>query len=347
VKLSHISSQSIAAALRHSITGMQRDMLTAQKEATTGHLADASLTLGEKHGRLVSLTKDVERLGAILETNARVTGRLKFAQEVVGQIGKLEQNLLTTLTSSIGGSVDPSITASAARLALDDLTGALNTSFDGDYIFAGVNTDAQPVAKYENSATSAAVNAAFQTYFGFAKTDPQAGFVSAAQMESFITAEVEPLFMGSNWSSSISSASDDGVRSRISLSEAAETSISANESGFRKAMFGAALAAEFFEGALGEAARSAVAQRAMKEVSESAGALTILEAKNGFTLQKIDDASNRLKLQSDYLGGLAEDLSAVDPFEASTRLNALLTQIETSYAISARIQNLSFLKFMP
>jgi flagellar hook-associated protein 3 FlgL len=85
----------------------------------------------------------------------------------------------------------------------------------------------------------------------------------------------------------------------------------------------------------------------MKEVSESAGSLTVLEAKNGFTLQKIDDASNRLKLQSDYLGSLAEDLSAVDPFEASTRLNALLTQIETSYAISARIQNLSFLKFMP
>lgn len=347
MRLSHISSQSISAALRHSIAGMQRDMVTAQKEATTGHLADASLTLGEKHGRLVSLTKDAERLGAIADTNARAAGRLKFAQEVVGQIAKLDQNLLTTLTSSISGSVDPSITAAAARLALDDLTGALNTSFDGDFIFAGVNTDAEPVAKYENSATSSAVNAAFQTYFGFAKTDPQAGFITAAQMDSFITAEVEPLFMGASWSGSISSASDEGVRSRISMSETAETSISANETGFRKSMFGAALAAEFFEGALGEAARSAVAQRSMKEVSESAGALTLLEAKNGFTLQKIEDATNRLKLQSDYLRSLAEDLTAVDPFEASTRLNALLTQIETSYAISARIQNLSFLRFMP
>ncbi len=347
MKLSHISSQSIAAALRHSIAGMQKDMLTAQKEATTGHLADASLTLGEKHGRLVSLTKDAERLNSILDTNARVTGRLKFAQEVVGQISGLGQNLLTTLTSSVSGSVDPAITAAAARQALEDMTGALNTSFDGDYIFAGVNTDAQPVAKYENSATSAAVNSAFQTYFGFAKTDPQAGSISAAQMDSFITAQVEPLFMGANWSASISSASDEGVRSRISLSEITETSVSANETGFRKAMFSAALAAEFFEGALGADARSAVATRSMKAVSESAGSLTSLQGEKGFTLQRIETASNRLKLQSGYLGGLAEDLSAVDPFEASTRLNSLLTQIETSYAISARIQNLSFLKYMP
>jgi flagellar hook-associated protein 3 FlgL len=347
VKLSHISSQSIAAALRYSIAGLQKDMLTAQKEATTGHLADASLTLGAKNGRLVSLTKDAERLNSILDTNARVTGRLKFAQEVVGQISGLGQNLLTTLTSSVSGSVDPAITAAAARVSLEDLTGALNTSFDGDFIFAGVNTDAQPIAKYENSPTSAAVNAAFQTYFGFAKTDPQAGSVTAAQMDSFITAQVEPLFMGANWTGSISSASDEGVRSRISLSETAETSTSANEAGFRKAMFGAALAAEFFEGALGAAAKSAVAQLSMKEVSESVGSLAVLQGQKGFTLQKIEEASNRLKLQSDYLSGMAEDLSAVDPFEASTRLNSLLTQIETSYAISARIQNLSFLKFMP
>jgi flagellar hook-associated protein 3 FlgL len=85
----------------------------------------------------------------------------------------------------------------------------------------------------------------------------------------------------------------------------------------------------------------------MKEVSESVGSLAVLQGQKGFTLQKIEEASNRLKLQSDYLSGMAEDLSAVDPFEASTRLNSLLTQIETSYAISARIQNLSFLKFMP
>jgi flagellar hook-associated protein 3 FlgL len=347
VKLSHISSQSIAAALRHSIAGMQKDMLTAQKEATTGHLADASLTLGAKNGRLVSLTKDAERLSAILDTNARVTGRLKFAQQVIGQISGLGQNLIVTLTGAAGGGVDPAITVAAARLALEDLTGALNTAFDGDYIFAGVNTDAQPIVKYENSATSAAVNTAFQTYFGFAKTDPQAGLITAAQMDSFITAEVEPLFMGANWNGSISSASDEGVRSRISLSEITETSISANETGFRKAMFGAALAAEFFEGSLGAAARSAVAQRSMTEVSESVGSLAVLQGRKGFTLQKIEEASNRLTLQSDYLSSMAEDLSAVDPFEASTRLNSLLTQIETSYAISARIQNLSFLKFMP
>jgi flagellar hook-associated protein 3 FlgL len=37
----------------------------------------------------------------------------------------------------------------------------------------------------------------------------------------------------------------------------------------------------------------------------------------------------------------------VDPFEASTRVAALMTQVETAYAMTARIQNLSLLKYLP
>jgi flagellar hook-associated protein 3 FlgL len=40
-------------------------------------------------------------------------------------------------------------------------------------------------------------------------------------------------------------------------------------------------------------------------------------------------------------------LESVDPFEASTRVSALMTQVETAYAMTARIQNLSLLKYLP
>ncbi|MCZ7594038.1 MAG: flagellin [Hyphomicrobium sp.] len=39
-------------------------------------------------------------------------------------------------------------------------------------------------------------------------------------------------------------------------------------------------------------------------------------------------------------------LEAVDPNEAATRVSALLTQIETSYALTARIMGLSILDYL-
>jgi flagellar hook-associated protein 3 FlgL len=39
-------------------------------------------------------------------------------------------------------------------------------------------------------------------------------------------------------------------------------------------------------------------------------------------------------------------MQGVDPFEAATRVNALITQIETSYALTARIQQLSLTRLL-
>ena len=156
----------------------------------------------------------------------------------------------------------------------------------------------------------------------------------------------EPMFLGAGWNANVSAASDDGIRSRIALNETAVTSVSANEQGFRKAIFAAALAAEFSESPLSAGAKTAVATRSVTLVGEAAGDFANLQGRLGFVSKQVDEASTRLNLQSEHLSGLADDMAAVDPYEASTRLTALLSQIETSYALTARIQNLSFLRFM-
>ena len=40
------------------------------------------------------------------------------------------------------------------------------------------------------------------------------------------------------------------------------------------------------------------------------------------------------------------DMEGVDPYEASTRVADLLSHIETSYALTARIQQLSLVKYL-
>jgi flagellar hook-associated protein 3 FlgL len=346
MRLSHISSQSISSAMRQAIVARQRQMVDAQKEVVTGQFADAAMTLGVKNGKRVSLLRESERIASIIETNKLVATRLTITQTSIGQIDGTLDRLSQTLMTAVSGSADPAVVVSAAKAAIADMTGILNTSHDGGYVFAGVNTDAAPIAGYETGGASAAVNTAFQTYFGFPKTDPQAGFITAAQMNAFMTAEVEPLFLGTGWNGLMSSASSSPVTSRITLSESAPASVTANEAGFRRAIYAAALTSEFFDSALGGAAKSAVALKAVSVSGEAKANLAALQGQVGFMEGRVSDAQARLDLQSEHLSTLASDMAAVDPYEASTRLTSILSQIETSYALTARIQDLSLMRYL-
>ena len=53
-----------------------------------------------------------------------------------------------------------------------------------------------------------------------------------------------------------------------------------------------------------------------------------------------------MSLQMDVIAKHISALESVDPYEASTRVTTLLTQIETSYAMTARIQQLSLLDYL-
>jgi flagellar hook-associated protein 3 FlgL len=346
MRLSHVSSQSISSAMRLAITERQRQMIDAQKEVVTGQFADAAMTLGVKNGKRVSLLREAERITSILETNNLVSARLSITQDSIGQIDGTLDQLSQTLMTAVSGSANSEVVLSAAKTAMADMAGVLNTSHDEGYVFSGINTDIKPVTDYQAGGASAAVNAAFQTWFGFPKTDPQAGFVTAAQMDAFMTAQIEPLFLGAGWNGLMSSASTEPVTSRITLSESSASSVTVNETGFRKALYAAALTSEFFESALGGTAKSAVALKAVSVSGEAKAELAALQGKVGFMERRVGEAQARLEVQNDHLSTLANNMAAVDPYEASTRLTSILSQIETSYALTARIQDLSLMRFL-
>jgi len=99
-------------------------------------------------------------------------------------------------------------------------------------------------------------------------------------------------------------------------------------------------------GTMSEAARQALTERAIALVGEAVGGLTGLRSQAGLTEPRLADATDRLSTQMDlyerHLGSLLE----VDPYEAETRIENLRASIEISYALTARLQQLSLLKFI-
>jgi flagellar hook-associated protein 3 FlgL len=348
---SFVSTASISNAMRYSLLRAQTQLTQAQKEVSTGVVADVGLALGARTGQSLSFSRDLDRLKAIVDTNGLAASRLSSTQDALGQISTAAQNFLKTLTTSIDGDAAPSITYTDANNLLQSLTSILNTSYNGEHLFAGINTDVQPINDFTatGSPNKAAFDAAFQTYFGFTQSDPLAANITAAQMDDFITTAVEPQFLGAGWQANWSNATDEGITSRIALNETVETSVSANDVGLRKLAMVAATVTDLLDPSsqVGEAARKTLFTRAADQLGEAIADIANLSSRTGIVENRVQNATDRINMQSDLFEKNIQGLEGVDPYEASTRVSTLMQQIETSYALTARIQELSLVNYLP
>jgi flagellar hook-associated protein 3 FlgL len=347
MKTSFVSSAAVSQAMRYSLIRSQGELVKAQKEVSTGRVADAGLALGARTASSISFARDIERLNGIVDSNGLVSSRLSATQKALDQITLAAQDFLATLTSASSGDALSDVTRASGEATLKALTSLLNSSFNGEHLFAGTNTDVKPLDDFTAAASGAkaAFDAAFLAHFGFAQSDPAAAAIIKPDMEAFLIS-VEPQFLGAGWQANWSNATDQAIVSRIALNETAVTSVSANNDGERKLAMAAATISDLLSSEVSIAGQSAAIALAVTLVGEAIADLGTLRAETGITEKRVADASQRIKLQSDLFERQILDLEGIDPYEASTRVADLLSHIETSYALTARIQQLSFLRFL-
>ncbi|WP_173934807.1 flagellar hook-associated family protein [Chelativorans sp. Marseille-P2723] len=349
MKVSFISTNAISQTLRYQMMRMQAQLVQHQKELATGRLADPGVSLGARAGTGFSMAREIDRLTVQIDANSVAQNRLAATQNSLTQLGDVSQELLSTLTAALSGVNDTSIVRSAANRALESMTSVLNSNLNGEYLFAGINTDVRPLNSYTDAGSPAKdhFDTLFEGYFHFDQDDPAASAITNTQVEEFLDAVIAPSFMGADWYVTWSNASDQKISSRISANEVAETSITANGPGIRKFAMAATVLTEFLDLPLNEEARKALYQRTVGLAGEAVSAIASMQAEVGLVETRVKDASDRISSQIDLFQTFIYDLEGVDPYEASTRVNELLTQIETSYALTARIQQLSLLRYLP
>ncbi|PQA72452.1 flagellar hook-associated family protein [Brucella oryzae] len=347
MKAQSISTFGATSALRALVAKNKAEMLKAQQEATTGTVFDVGLSLGSKSGQSISLRKEYDRLSVLTDMNKLVQQRMNATQTATGTIIENTQTFLGDLTGANNTAESAATVAKSAKSILDSVTGLLNTSYNGEYIFAGVNTDVKPVADYtEGSAAQTAVRQAFQDHFGFAIDDPQVANITGDEMKAFLEGDFADQFNDANWAANWSDASDTVIKSRISPTETADTSISANADGFRKTIMSAVMVAEFATIGLNSSAFEALTHQAMQTTTTAITETTSEQTTLGLAQSRTEAATTRIAAQQKILNQSVLNLEEVDPYEAATRVNALKTQIETSYSLTVQLQNMSLLNYL-
>lgn len=346
MKTTFVSTYALQSVVRNAVLRAQQEVSDSQLEMVTGRHADIGLALGSKTTRTVSLARDFARLGAMMENNAIVTHRLSTSQDVLAQMSD-SATLMRDAIITVKGVED----AKQLDVAKREITGALqnfislaNASTGGEFLFSGINTDVQPMADY--FAAGSAAKAAFDTAFNAMLAGRDPSEITADEMDDFLTNVVEPMFMGGDWEANWSDASDTNMSSRINSSEVIESSTNANAEGFRTFAMAAVVGVELLGLNLSSTTRAKLDERLVQMAGDAIATVDAERAQMGISESRVAKANDALQAQKDLVQTYIGELEGVDPYETKVRLDTLLTQLEASYSLTARIQQLSLMNYL-
>lgn len=346
MKIDTISSFAINNGLRTSTTNMQARLAELQLEISTGRYADIGLELGGQTRSVVSFENDVSYLQRQIDTNGRALTRAAMTQVGMSSLVNLSDELVSNVALVADDRSQRGTVVASAENLLGELSTILNTQSDGSFIFGGQRTDQPPVEAYIGGPAQTVFRNAFQTYFGFTIDDPAGATITPAQITDFLDNVAEPLFTGAGWTTNVSQASSDEIVSRIADGITLKTSVSANEEAFSDMMFGAIVAYELYSSEIAGDALFEGAEISMTKVASSVSKVTQLQGSMGMVQQRLEDVSTRHKDQIDLFNSFVADVTAVDTYAASSELSSLLTQIQISYTITSRVQQLTLTDYI-
>jgi flagellar hook-associated protein 3 FlgL len=130
------------------------------------------------------------------------------------------------------------------------------------------------------------------------------------------------------------------------MSEVVDTSVSADAQPFRDVTRALTMVAQTGIDKMDPQTANTVLDAAIQALGAGQQGVATMEADLGRVQSRVSDATDRLTIQSQSLAKSIGSMEDVDPYALSVRLNNLSTQLETSYSLTSRIQDLSLLKYL-
>jgi flagellar hook-associated protein 3 FlgL len=339
MRTTFISSHAMTEATRLTLMKSQVKLAEATKEAVTGRHADVGLALGYKTGHVVSFRQDVMRLTSITTSNESANLRLDQTQTALKDMSDQASQFQQSVLAYLGQISNGQLVAEDARAGMSAFIDKLNTTSDGAFLFAGINSDVKPMTGYFGETAQTNVQAAIATL-------GPPGAITPAAMQTFLDGPFAAMFDDPAWGADWSSASDSNIKSRISTTEMIDTSVNANAQPLRDMMQAFAMLSELGTLQLNPDTLKVVAQKASQLVTTGVTGLSNMQAVLGVAEQRISESNERMSIQIDIIKSRINVLEGVDPNEASVRVTALEQQIQLSYAITGKLQALNILDYL-
>ncbi|WP_375176136.1 flagellin [Pseudooceanicola sp.] len=333
-----------------------RLMIQAEHEVATGRHADAFKALGTRSTEALNTRAMYDRTEGRIESNTLLQNRLDLMASSLGNVREAAQEVMTmAITNTDPTSSDPQFLQQMAIDAFNTIASFMNASYNGKAFFAGVDSDANAVNNWGQADTTT----------GLRPSDVMSaivggGIASAADAAAKI-AEIDAVFHGTPANpnhayeqtffngTALMNGAVPNPRLTAQIDEDFQISygVQANDDGIRELMQGLSMLASTDPVLITDpAAYSAWIGAAASKLATGVDAVLAAEARTGSMQKLVEDANSRLSAKKEVLSLHISSLETVDPYEAATRLTSAETQLKASYAVTARLQAMSFLNFM-
>lgn len=347
MKTSLISSQSLWASPRTNLGKIQLEMANANKELVSGRSADAGLRLGLRTGTSLSVRQEMAFLKAIIDGNSGVKIRLDGAYSAADTIRSTAEKFAATVISTPLGDRNIESILVDAQSTFVSIIDNLNRSVNGEYVFGGANSAVKPIGEYtESSAAKTAADDAFQSYFGFAASDPSVASISKADLENFLEGPFKDLFNEASWKSNWSSASDNGIMTRVSENIVMNTSASANDGAYRSVAMGFSMLLDLGVAGMNNDARTLLLDRVSQTLLQGASDVSDLQSTSGQIKAKVTAGNDVIEAKLNIYMGQLVDMEGADPIEAKVKIDQLTTQLQMSYALTNQMRGLNLINYL-
>lgn len=329
---------------RTAVSDAQRKLVDVQEEAATGRRSDIGLALGSRIGSDIELRVRLASLEQFAVDAAQASLGAQTTQQTLSAVSELTDRFRSTLTGARTGEGGRSLTTLVARSSLDTFRDLLSTTQGGNYLFSGLASDAPPIQSY--ALPRQAVIDAFQAEFGFSPEDPAALDITPDQLQDFLNGTFDDLFEDPSWSDVWSAAAAEGPKFRTTSGQVISLSTTATAP-FARDIARALTMAEVFGGSsLNSTSYGIVIDRSLALSSKAQVAIGEEQARVGVGQSQLKEAQTEMEHRRAHIETAVSALEGVDPYESATRMNLLITQLESSYALTARISRLSLLTYL-
>lgn len=313
--------------LRGQITRIKGGINRTTEELASGQKADVAQSLGGDTTQLAALMRSkslVESFQTSASDHAVVAANM---QSIVGQMLELGEELaspLMTAAQSVSSEVFSTV-GYDARARLVSAVNGLNTSIGGRYIMAGTATATPPLPRGEDFLTEVQ------------------SVVSGAATPQEVVSRLSDWFNGAiGYSDSVYGGGDGSNPVPVSRTDRVALAVTANDPDVRRSLHGLAVAAVLDDPSLSLTLnqRQSLAKLAIEELDAGNAAAVNVAARIGSVEQQIESAQTRNSAESlIFESRIAKDLEA-DPYSLATELEALQTNLEMVYSITARLSRL-------
>lgn len=342
--MTYISSLSLTTPMRQSVQQIQSSLSQITNEMSSGKKDDLGLSLGAQTGNALSLQSEMDRLNSYTNTNTLATSRLSSTSNALTAMVSSAQSVAADLIQATGVGSSSTL-QSSAQDALNSLTGALNTSSAGQFLFAGIKTDTQPLAATAPTDLVTSAKTAFQTYLNGPPVI-DSSTMTGPQMQSFLDGQFSALFNDSNWGTNVSQASSTQIQTQVSPSQSLTTSVTANDPSIRQVAQGYTMLSALVGQNLSANALSAVKSSASKLVSSGISGLDNVAGAVGIAQATLDSTNTQIGAQVQVLTSNVSSLEDIDATVLPTKLAQLTTQLNASYEMTAKLGQLSLVNYL-